>query len=65
MATYVKDMSSDDLRVMIEDTVRATLENYIEDLQALASPAYLASVAEAREDYRQGKTVPLEDLLDG
>jgi hypothetical protein len=65
MATYVKDMSSDDLRVMIEDVVRATLENYIEDLQALASPAYLDSIAEAREDYRQGKTVSLEDLLDG
>ncbi|MBW8873703.1 MAG: hypothetical protein JF614_01970 [Acidobacteria bacterium] len=47
---------------MIQDTVRATLEDLIEDLQALASPEYLDSIAEAREDYRQGKTVPLEDL---
>ena len=65
MATYVRDMSSDDLREMIEDTVRRTLENYLEDLQALSSSSYLDSIAEAREDNRQGRTVPLEDLMNG
>jgi hypothetical protein len=62
---YVKDMSIDDLRAMIQDTVRLTLENYLEDLQALSSPSYLAAIEEAREDIRQGRTIPLEDLLDG
>ncbi|HYX24660.1 MAG TPA: hypothetical protein VFC23_10950 [Thermoanaerobaculia bacterium] len=65
MALLVKDMSKDDLREMIEDTVRRALENYIEDLQALSSAAYLESIVEAREDARQGRTIPLEDLLDG
>jgi hypothetical protein len=65
MATYVKDMSTDDLREMIEDTVRQTLENYLEDVQGLSSVAYLDSIAEAREDYRQGRTVSLEDLMNG
>ena len=66
MATaYVKDMSVDDLREMIEDTVRRTLENYVEDLQALSSASYLDSIQESREDYRHGRTVPIEDLLNG
>jgi hypothetical protein len=65
MATHVKDMSTDDLREMIEDTVRQTLENYLEDVQALSSSAYLDSIAEAREDHRQGRTVSLEDFMNG
>lgn len=66
MATaYVKDMSVDDLREMIEDTVRRILENHVEDLQAISSASYLDSIQEAREDYRQGRTVPLEDILNG
>ncbi|HEV8581471.1 MAG TPA: hypothetical protein VGX68_20595 [Thermoanaerobaculia bacterium] len=65
MAHQVKDMSVDDLRDMIQDTVRQTLEDYLEDLQALASPSYIASIEEAREDYRQGRTVRLEDAIDG
>ncbi|MFL6194828.1 MAG: hypothetical protein ACJ75H_11700 [Thermoanaerobaculia bacterium] len=65
MAAQVKDMSIEDLREMIQDTVRQTLEDCLEDLQALASPAYLASIEEAREDARQGRTVRLEDNVDG
>lgn len=62
---YVKDMSVDDLREMIEETVRRTLENYVEDLQALSSASYTDSIQEAREDYRHGRTIPIEDLLNG
>ena len=65
MAHQVRDMSVDDLRDMIQDTVRQTLEDYLEDLQALASPSYGASIEEAREDYRQGRAVRLEDVIDG
>jgi hypothetical protein len=65
MATQVKDMSVDDLREMIQETVRQTLEDYLEDLQALASPAYLASIEEAREDRREGRAVRLKDVIDG
>ena len=65
MATRVKDMSVEDLREMIQDTVRETLEDYIEDLKALGSQPYLESIAQAREEYRAGQAVPLESLLDG
>ncbi|HXO22278.1 MAG TPA: hypothetical protein VOA87_20355 [Thermoanaerobaculia bacterium] len=56
MSTSVKDLSVDELRAMIEDTVRRTMEDYLEDLQALSSPTYVDSIAEAREDYRAGRT---------
>jgi len=58
-------MSVDAFRDMIQETVRQTLEDYLEDLQALASPSYIASIEEAREDHRQHRTVRLEDTLDG
>jgi PHD/YefM family antitoxin component YafN of YafNO toxin-antitoxin module len=65
MATSVKDLSVDELRSMIEDTVRRTMEDYLEDLQALSSPAYVQSITEAREDFRAGRTVSLEEVLKG
>jgi len=40
-----------------------TLEDDLEDQEALASEAYLASIREAREDYRLGRTVPLSPSL--
>jgi len=65
MASEVKDMTVDALREMIQETVRQTMEDYLEDLQALASPIYIASIEEAREDSRQGRTVRLGDVIDG
>jgi hypothetical protein len=35
MATAVKEMTVDDLRAMIEQTVRQTLEDYLADLRLL------------------------------
>ncbi|MES1242589.1 MAG: hypothetical protein ABUT39_13325 [Acidobacteriota bacterium] len=35
MATSVKDLTMDDLREMIEQTVRRTLEEYLQDLRLL------------------------------
>lgn len=60
----VKDLSVTELRSLIEDTVRKTLSDSIEDLEALRSPAYLSSIAKAREDYRAGRTVPIEEIAD-
>lgn len=60
----VKDLSVEDLEHLIEGVVRRTLEDYIEDLEGLASRPYLASIEEAREEYRAGKAVPLRQLRD-
>ncbi|MDO8688921.1 MAG: hypothetical protein Q7R39_02745, partial [Dehalococcoidia bacterium] len=40
-------------------------EFFIENLLAAASPEYLRSVQEAREDYNSGRTVSLEEAFGG
>jgi hypothetical protein len=62
MAEPLPQLSPDDLRRLIRDTVRETIEDYLEDLAALASPDYLASIREARDDARAGRTVALDEL---
>jgi len=52
----VRDLSIEEFKVLVERTVRETIEDEIEDRAASKSPAYLASIADAREDY---------DLLEG
>ena len=58
----VKDLPLEELERLIERVVRRTLEEYLEDLEALASPDYLDSVREAREDYRAGRVGKLREL---
>lgn len=38
-------------------------ENLIEDLLAQASPDYLESIREAREDYRQGRVLSHDEVF--
>ncbi len=65
MSSIVKDLSVEELRTVIRDTVEHTLEDKLEDLQALSSESFLRSIEEAREDYREGRVTTLADLLDG
>ena len=62
MATAVKDLTMDDLREMIEQTVRRTLEEYLDDLRLLL-PATLGRPAD-REDPRPPADRPLKPSLD-
>jgi hypothetical protein len=62
MATAVKDLTMDDLREMIEQTVRRTLEEYLDDLRLLL-PATIARPAE-RDDPRPLADRPLKPSLD-
>lgn len=64
MTPMVKDLSVNELREVIHDTVREAIEDQVEDLQALRSESYRRSIEEAREDYRAGNVTSLEDLLD-
>lgn len=61
----LSDLTTEELERLIESVVRRTLEDYLEDLQAVASPDYRESVAEAREDYRAGRVTRLDELEDG
>ncbi len=45
MATAVKDLTVDDLREMIAETVRQTLEDYLADLRLLFPAASAAAAA--------------------
>jgi hypothetical protein len=38
-------------------------EAFLEDLLAATSPAYLASIREAREDYRRGRVLSHEEVF--
>jgi hypothetical protein len=72
MATAVKDLTVDDLREMIEQTVRRTLDEYLNDLRLLL-PAGLGRLAEPggdrderdeRDDPRPLADRPLKTSLD-
>ena len=65
MATAVKEMTVDDLRAMIEQTVRQTLEDYLDDLRMLLPPSF-GHVAEEPdpEDLRPLADRPLKPSLD-
>ncbi|MFA5994999.1 MAG: hypothetical protein WCW27_00775 [Patescibacteria group bacterium] len=42
---------------------QSEMADLMEDLEALASPNYLRSIAKADKNIKEGKTIPLEKLL--
>jgi len=64
METKVKDLTVNEFRSLISDTVRNVVEESIEDVMALSSTKYLLSIEEARRDYKEGRVKRLEDVLD-
>ena len=65
VSTAVKEMTVDDLRAMIEQTVRQTLEDYLADLRLLL-PLALGQPVEGPdpEDLRPLADRPLKPSLD-
>ena len=57
------DLSIEEFRVFISDTVNAAMEDSIEDFLALSSDNYLKSIKEARKDYKAGKVKSLEEVF--
>jgi hypothetical protein len=53
--TKVKDLTVVELHSLISDTVKGTMEDFIEDILALSSDDYLHSINEARSDYKEGR----------
>jgi hypothetical protein len=64
MAQRVADLTTGELERLVETTVRRTIEDYVETLEALGSASYLESIREAREDYLGGTVTDLNDLRD-
>jgi hypothetical protein len=64
MTQRVADLTTGELERLVENTVRRTIEDYVETLEALSSVSYLESIREAREDYQSGTVTNLADLRD-
>ena len=62
--TKVKDLTVDELKSLISEAVKESLEDLIEDILALSSESYLRSIEEARKDYKEGKVKSLEEIAD-
>jgi hypothetical protein len=52
-------LTTGELERLVETTVRRTIEDYLETLEALSSASYLESIREAREDYQRGAVTNL------
>lgn len=63
MKSKVKDLTVEELKSLISDTVREAMEDLIEDMLALSSEEYLRSIEEARRDYKEGRVKYLDEAL--
>ena len=63
MDTKISDLSVEELKNLISSTVHEAIEDYLEDLKALASKDYVNSVREAREDYKAGDFKDHKDMF--
>lgn len=64
MNTKVSELTVEELRELILNTVRESLEDHFEDAQGSSSKNFLQSIQEARADYEAGRSMTLEQALD-
>ena len=60
--TKLKDLTVEEFKTLISDTIRESMEDLLEDLTALSSKGYLSSIREAREDYKHGRVKSIEEI---
>jgi hypothetical protein len=60
----VAELTIEELELLIQTTVRRTIEDNIETLDAVTSKAYLESIREARQDYQHGAVTNFANLRD-
>lgn len=63
MGTKVSDLTVDELKEVIENAVKVSLEDALEDLKALSSQDYLRSIQDARDDFEKGKVKKFGDVF--
>ena len=64
MEMKVKDLTVGELKSLISDTIKESLEDLVEDIVAPSSEEYLRSIEEARTDYKKGRIKYLEEISD-
>ncbi|MCZ7362015.1 MAG: hypothetical protein O8C58_01535 [Candidatus Methanoperedens sp.] len=60
--TKLKDLTVEEFKTLISDTIRESMEDLLEDLTALSSKEYLSSIREARENYKHGRVKSIEEI---
>jgi len=63
MHTKVKDLTVNELKMIISDSIKENMQEISEDVLALSSKNYINSIAEARRNYNEGKCISLEDII--
>lgn len=61
-ATKLNDLTVEEFKTLISNTIRESMEDLLEDLTALSSKEYLTSIREAREDYKHGMVKSIEEI---
>ncbi|MFQ6031587.1 MAG: hypothetical protein ACE5K2_01585 [Candidatus Zixiibacteriota bacterium] len=61
-ARTLRDLTVEEFKILISDTIKENLEDLVEDMAALSSREYLKSIEDAREDYRRGRVKRLEEI---
>ncbi|MBN2543831.1 hypothetical protein JXI42_13305 [bacterium] len=57
------ELTVEELKTLIHETVEESIEDYIEDLIAAASSGYIQSIQEARQDYKAGRVKIFENVF--
>ncbi len=53
MGTKIRDLTTDELRILISETVKETLEDFIEDILEFLSEELVKSVEDAGQETRK------------
>lgn len=58
----ISELTVGELKILIDLAVKDSIENLVENSEALSSESFMKSINEAREDYSRGDFVKLEDV---
>jgi hypothetical protein len=59
----VSELTVSELNNIISTAVREAMEDVLEDILALGSSKFVASIKEAREDYRKGRVKSFKEVF--
>lgn len=63
MDTKIKDLTVEEFRSLLSETLKEAMDDWKEDMLALSSQGYIDSIKESRKEYKEGKFKNLEDIL--
>lgn len=64
LKTKVSDLTVDELKLLINESIQESFNEVMEDIIAALSPEYLNSIEAARKDFREGRIKTFEEVFD-